>query len=64
MYDDPVALGALAYACRVYDDMTPFGRSYRKLLEQTGGTPDLSEPEDRSALLRWLNAWGCRHLDD
>jgi hypothetical protein len=28
----------------------------------TGGTADLSDPDHRDALLRWLRRWGCRHL--
>lgn len=34
--------------------------SWRTFCESTGGRPDLSDDSHRTALLRWLNKWGCR----
>lgn len=35
-------------------------RSLAAFREATGGRPDLGAAEHRTALHRWLNAWGCR----
>lgn len=58
----PVSLGELAIACYAYDVMTGYGKSLRNSQERLGGGLDLDSPEDRLALLRWLNSWGCRNL--
>lgn len=34
----------------------------RRLAEATGDQIDLGDQEHRLALIRWLRAWGCRHL--
>ena len=60
--EEPISLGALAYACTVYDAMTDFGSSFREFHRRVHAKPDLDDPDHRRALLKWLNAWGCRHL--
>lgn len=60
--EEPISLGSLAYACNVYDAMTDFGSSFREFQRRVHGKPDLDDPDHRRALLKWLNAWGCRHL--
>ena len=62
MKEDPISLGKLAYACRVYDAMTDYGSSFRKFRLQVDDTLDLANQNHRQALLQWLNACGCRHL--
>ena len=53
----------LAFGCHVYAGVTDYDQSYRKFLEATIRKPDLSVAEHRTALLRWLNKWGCRQFD-
>jgi len=60
--EEHISLGSLAYACNVYDAMTDFGSSFREFQRRVHGKPDLDDPDHRRALLKWLNAWGCRHL--
>jgi len=60
--EQPISLGALAYACNLYNAMTDFGSSFREFQHSVHGRPDLDDPDHRRALLKWLNAWGCRHL--
>jgi len=52
----------LAIACSMYDALTPFNGSLRRLKEFTAGGIDLSNSDHRASLLNWLNDWGCRHL--
>lgn len=52
----------LALACSMYDALTPFNVSLRRLKKCTAGGIDLSNPAHRVFLLNWLNDWGCRHL--
>jgi hypothetical protein len=60
--EDPISLGKLAYACGLYDAMTGFGDSLGTFQLRVNHAPDLGDPNHREALLKWLNAWGCRHL--
>jgi len=46
----------------MYNSLTPFNKSLRLLNDDTGNNIDLTNPEHRRSLLRWLNDWGCRHL--
>lgn len=62
MNQEPVSLGALAYASNVYNAMTDFGSSFREFQRRVHPKPDLDDADHRQALLTWLNAWGCRHL--
>ena len=52
----------LAMACSMYNALTPFNDSLRRLKEATGGSVDFTNPAHRTSLLKWLNDWGCRHL--
>ncbi|HUV95376.1 MAG TPA: hypothetical protein VMX14_11200, partial [Anaerolineae bacterium] len=56
----PIRLSELAFACYVYEALTRYGDSYRRFLCATKGSPDLRLAAHRKALLKWLNAWGCR----
>jgi hypothetical protein len=56
------SLAALAYACTIYQAMTGFDDSLGTFQSQTENQLDLGDPNHRSALLKWLNAWGCRNL--
>lgn len=60
MSDEQVSLSKLAYACRIYDAMTDYGRSLRLFREEVGEKLDLTDGRQRLALLKWLNAWTCR----
>lgn len=59
-----------AVACRAYSAFGgDFDDSFQALIDKTGCALDLESDECGSALLKWLNAWGCRqfskeyHLD-
>lgn len=58
----PIRLSELAFACYVFGALTKYDSSYLRLQQATDGSPDLCLPEHRKALLRWLNAWGCRQF--
>lgn len=57
-----VTLSKLALAGTMYDSLTPFNRSLGRLNRATRGKIDLTSASHRDALLKWLNAWGCRGL--
>lgn len=57
-----ITLCDLALSSTMYDSLTPFNSSLRRLNEATGGSIDLTNPEHCIALVKWLNDWGCRHL--
>ena len=59
-----VTLCKLALASTLYDSLTPFNRSLGRLDKATGSSIDLTNPEHRIALIKWLNDWGCRHLSE
>ena len=59
---DMMKLSDLAFACHVYRGMTDYDASYVQLREQTNDHPDLSDEQHRTALLNWLNDWGCRQF--
>src|SRR3954471_19917458 len=52
----------LAYCCRIYAHMTEYDVALERLRDKTGDRIDLTQAEHRTGVLRWLNAWGCRHL--
>jgi len=59
----PIRLSQFAFACRVFGALyNYYDRSYLRFKQDTDGSPDLCLPEHRKALLRWLNAWGCRQF--
>ena len=55
-------LHELAYICRIYGCLTQFDVTYFDFLDKTAGDPDFSNPSHMSALLKWLNSWGCRQF--
>ena len=55
-------LSELAFACYVYAKMDEDDSSYSRFLAATNNTPDLGLVGHRTALLKWLNAWGCRQF--
>ena len=57
-----VRLYELAYACRLYADVTDYDQAVDELRAATPGGVDLEVATHRSALLKWLNAWGCRQF--
>jgi len=58
----PIRLSQFAFACYVFGPLTKYDSSYLRLQQATDGSPDLCLPEHRKALLRWLDAWGCRQF--
>jgi len=52
----------LAYVCRAYGDLTQYDAEYLNFLHRTSGKLDFSTPTDMTALLEWLNSWGCRQF--
>lgn len=57
-----VTLSDLAFGCYLYAGMTKYDASYLRFMKATGGAPDLNQAAHRSALLTWLNKWGCRQF--
>ncbi len=56
-------LSELAFGCYVYGRLSNFDRSYNRFREATGGFLELDDDRHRMALLKWLNAWGCRQFE-
>ncbi|OGT34153.1 MAG: hypothetical protein A2W28_06605 [Gammaproteobacteria bacterium RBG_16_51_14] len=55
-------LAELAFACYVYSQMSDYDSSYCQLLKATRPQMDFRREDHCMALLRWLNAWGCRQF--
>lgn len=55
-------LAELAFACYVYGPMSDYDSSYLQFLQKTKPQLDLSKPNHRMALLKWLNDWKCRQF--
>ena len=56
-------LAELSFACYVYSNMTGYDKSYTRFLDATTRPRfDLDQPQHQKALLKWLNAWGCRQF--
>lgn len=62
MFLKTIKLSELAFACYLYARFTDYDSSYLRFLKETHGRPDLNVSEHRSALLEWLNKWGCRQF--
>src|SRR5660398_228202 len=45
MSEEPISLGALAYASNLYNAMTDFGSSFREFQHRVHGKPDLDDPD-------------------
>ncbi len=52
----------LAYACRIYRDLTGSDADYHTFLDKTGGRLDFTNFTHMNALLEWLRKWGCRQF--
>lgn len=52
----------IAGVLRDYGVLTSFDASLRELQRATGACADLGNAEQRTAVIAWLRAWGCRHL--
>lgn len=57
-----VTLGRIAVAGLLFDSLTPYNASLATFRSAIGDSLDLAAKEHRRVLLKWLNAWGCRHL--
>lgn len=55
-------LGALAFACHLFGLMSDYDISYKQFLDSTRPIIDLESSDHLMALLKWLNAWGCRQF--
>jgi hypothetical protein len=55
-------LAELSFACYLYLNTTAYDRSYTRFLRDTRNQLDFSRRQHREALLKWLNAWGCRQF--
>lgn len=55
-------LYGLAYACRLYADLSGVDSSITEFRRVTSPALDLDNPAHRKALLVWLNSWGCRQF--
>ena len=53
-------LSELAIASYLYSSMTTYNASLEAFRKQTDGRLSLANRQHRYALVRWLNAWGCR----
>ncbi len=60
----PISPFDIACASYLYEAMTDYARSLDRLRERidTGRDLDLTEEDQRRALLKFLNDWGCRNL--
>lgn len=56
----PPTLADLRAAAETFTSLGAVDRATRELQAATGNTVDLGLAAHREALLRWLNAWGCR----
>ncbi|WP_035800340.1 MmcQ/YjbR family DNA-binding protein [Kitasatospora mediocidica] len=62
--DEPLPAGPsfaqLRAAAETFNGYGAVDAGWERWLAATAATPDLSRPEHREALHRWLNSWGCR----
>jgi len=58
----PIQPFHLACACYMYESMTDYARSLDRFRQKVGASLDLSQEDQRRALLKFLNDWGCRNL--
>ena len=50
----------LAYGCRIYRDIAGYDDTYNEMRNELGPAPNLVSHEQRDALMKFLNRWGCR----
>jgi len=53
-------VAALAHSVAVFTGFANVDRAERRFAADTAPRPDLARSDHRAALLRFLNAWGCR----
>jgi hypothetical protein len=53
-------VATLAHSVAVFTAFANVDRAERRFAADTARRPDLALPDHRAALLRFLNAWGCR----
>jgi hypothetical protein len=56
----PPTLDRLARSVEVFNGYANADRSWHEFVAQTAPGADLSRPQHRRLLHRWLNSWGCR----
>ena len=62
-YDSPMRLYEAAIACRAYRAFGgEFDDSFQRFVAKTGGALHLESDDYGSALMKWLNEWGCRQF--
>ena len=59
---EDITLCKLAVASIMFNSLTPYNSSLALFRSATGDSIDLTNPEHRIALIKWLNDWGCRNL--
>lgn len=59
---EDITLSKLAVAGMLFNSLTPYNNSLTIFRSATGDSLDLANSEHRNALMKWLNAWGCRNL--
>lgn len=52
----------LAYCCRLYEQLTDYDLSLKRVRDATDGVVDLTRSVHRDAVLKWLREWGCRQF--
>jgi hypothetical protein len=57
-----ITLGKMAVAGLLFNSLTPYNASLATFRSDVGSRIDLTIQGHRDALMKWLNAWGCRHL--
>ena len=57
-----VTLSKLAVSSLLFNSLTSYNSSLGRLNKSTRGSIDITNPEHRIYLLKWLNDWGCRNL--
>jgi hypothetical protein len=57
---DPPELDTLRETALLFKGFTNVDKTWLQLLADTKPAIDLSLPDHRTMLLRWLNSWGCR----
>jgi len=57
-----VTIGKMVVAGLLFNSLTPYNASLATFRSAIDDSLDLRIKEHRTALLNWLNNWGCRHL--
>jgi hypothetical protein len=57
-----IKLAELAFACDTYARISGYDKSYFEFLHATKPAIDFEQEQHVLALIKWLNAWGCRQF--